>query len=157
MRPEVFRRFSHGVLIERLDLGAVGTDSFGDPEAQIPGDEVFGLLQVDVETLGLPAATEVRDVPEALRREQTDDRAIPLNERIRRHRLAVNEELRVAEELRDVRPRLIGDAGQPARDREERFVRRGVLFVDVELTIVSQQDEVGEGTADIDSDAVSHD
>ena len=107
-------------------------------------------------TLGLPAPAQIHDVPEPLGAQQANDRTVALDQGIGRHGLAMNQKFRLTQQFCDRGSCFLGHAGETPRNRQQRLVRSRIFFVDVEPAVVAQQDHIGEGAADIDTDSMPH-
>ena len=143
---------AHLRLVERNDDRAVGTDPFGDSRAAAPGGEKDRRLGVHEEVVHaralLPA--DLQHVLEALGHQETDARALLLEDRVGGDGRAVHEALDVPRRLAaQLQHRL--DSGQDSGD--EILLRRGHLRGPDPVPPAA--DHVGEGAPDVDANPES--
>ena len=144
-REQLARRRRHRVLVERRHHFPAGVHALGHLQAQLAGDE---RLEPSGEPIGLRpgAAAELQHVPEAAGGDQSGDRELAFQQRVGGGGGAVHQQV----QRRQVDPgllqciqhpeRLVGGGG---RDLGEAHVVR----------LPVQEQEVGEGAADVDRDA----
>jgi hypothetical protein len=142
------RRGGHGGLVESDEDPAFRVDALVDLEAQAPLDEGDEAALEAVRRRPRPAA-ELEDVAEALRRDQADARDLALEHGVGRRRRAVHDGIE--------RSRL--DLGRVERgeDPEGLVVDGGRHLGEADLAgRVVDEDEVGEGAADVDARDPAH-
>ena len=106
----------------------------------------------------LVAAADLDDVAEPLRGDHSGTGAVTVDERVRRQRRAVDDQLDAAEEVGQVRmPVAGGGLGDGLDEALGRSVGRGVGLELAQVPVVVHDQAVGEGAADVDGDAVHAD
>ena len=143
------------VRVERRELVAAGADPPADGQPQVARDERLGRREAIVVGVLAPAVAQRERVAEAGGREQSGARAAAREHGVGRHRRAVHDQVELRDEAarREVEPR--GELGQAGRDRARRVVRRAARLVH-EPHVVADEEEVREGSADVDADPIAH-
>jgi hypothetical protein len=136
-------------LVQGSHDAAIGGDALVDLEPQPPRHQRARLLPGEVVKVGRPHPADLQHVAEAARGDEAGDGPGLLEDRVRRHRGAVDD-------LHHVTRRRAGgpqQRGEAVHHREARVVRRGRDLADTQRAVGQTQDDVGEGAADIDADA----
>jgi len=148
---QLARQAFHEPHVQLAGDAAVGQRALGHVEAEIPGHQRLGQLELDVVKLEARLLADLDGVAKAGRRQQGGAGALALDDGVGDQRGAVDH-------LRRLRG---GDAGAAERVGEGGLHRaRGILgrgqgLGDRELAArLVDQDQVGEGAADVDADAV---
>ena len=144
-----------GILIERRDDLAVRRRyALCDDAAMAPLDERTGLprqVLLDREVERLLVARDVEDVAEALGGDQTDGGALVRQRNVGGDGRAVQEVV----DLRQLHAGLLAEAVDALDHAASRIVGRGRDLVDGDLAgFLVYEDQVGEGAADVYSDAL---
>ena len=144
---------AHVVERDRLDLAAVGADPPAHREAQIARHQHRRVGGAVVPRVLAQAAAGFEAVAEPGRRQQPDAPALALQQRVGRHRRAVQEERAVAEERREREPERFARLLQ-RRDRPRARILRHRRHLEHRRPPARVGDhEIGERAADIDADA----
>ncbi len=137
--------------LERPLDAAARIDPLVDDLAEIALDQRRGLLPGEVVELGHAERADLQHVAKALGRYQPDAGALVFEDGVGGHRRAVA----------DLLDHVAGEAGlleqlaQPLDDRLGIVADAGGDLLGVDGAVGAQQDDVGEGAADIDADAIS--
>jgi hypothetical protein len=142
-------RRHHALLVERDEDVALRVDPLADLEGEVARDVRRRVLEL-AKRLQLPTLAEQQDVGESLGGEERRPRGLSLDDRVRRARRAVGEDLGAGEELagrdaelrRERRERLL-DALEGAREVGRRLRK-------MEHPFLVGDDDVREGPARVD-------
>ncbi len=138
----------HGVVVERLDHAPLGVDPLVELEAVPPQAERLRLHPAHVVVILAIAALNERHVPEALGRHIGDNGALPLEDRVCRHRRA---DPQMAERVP------VGVILQPVEDRLHRIGGHGWHLPHPRLPgPIVMRDEIREGAPDIGTEHRGH-
>jgi len=147
-----FRCLAHAVEIERGDDLAVAVDALGDLQAAAAGDQGFGVLQEQVVNIVALLGAHFDDVAKSGGCDQAELRAAALDQRVGDQGGAVHD-------LADIRKLQAGrgdDLGQALQRADGRVLRGGEAFVQSDIRALGiEQNEVGEGAADVEADAIA--
>ena len=136
-------------LRQRMDHRAVGSNALRHFEPMAARHERFGLVPGEIEHVGHAYAPDFEHITEAARRDQTGPRARPLQDGVRSDSRAVQDFGNAAR-----RSLQLGEErGEPLDDAAARIIRRGRYLALVQDAVGRHDDDVGESTADIDSNA----
>jgi hypothetical protein len=153
LAPQDRDRADERILIERRLDPSVGAQPLDDAEAQPARHQRFGRRLAQIVAVVLQTFAHLDDVAMARGRQQAELRALALDQRVGRHRRAVDDALGIGEQGREIAAERLRQQAQPVHDPFGRIGRgRGGLGQDRPAALVDR-DEIGEGAADIDADA----
>ena len=151
VRKKPVERGVHARFVERLEDPAGMVDPLGDLHPVDPGRERLGFLPSEVVEAGHAKAPDLEDVAEAGGGDEAGPDAPLLEDRVRGDGRAVNDLLDLVAGNPDPRQRDLEALGDAAA-----VVVRGRRDLDGEgMAPRPQQDEIGEGATDVDSDAIA--
>lgn len=151
--PERLDGASDGIPIQRGDLRAMPVDPPRDADPQRARDEHRGHRRAMVPLAAPNAPADLQAVPKPLGRQQTDRRALLLQQHIGCNRRAVDEQRALAEKSFDPHAQSIGSLGEDVTHAETLVIGNRRDLEDADVAILPRQHHVGERTADIDPDA----
>src|SRR5712671_147754 len=140
--------------IERDFDPAVGAHPLADSEPQPARHQLFGRRHAQIVTVVLQPLAHLDDVAMALGRQQAEAGALVFEKGVGRDRRAVDDAVGLVKQRGAVEPEPVRQKPQSVEHAERRVVRgRGHLRQCGNAGRVDR-DEIGEGAADIDADAV---
>ena len=140
--------------VERRLDAAVGAHALAHPEAQMPRRQLLGRRQAKVVAVVLQPLAHLDDVAVALGGQQAEPRALVLQQRVGRHRGAVDDALGLGEQRGAAVPEPGGERGQPVEHADRRVVRGRRHLGQRRPAGRVDRDEIGKRAADIDADAI---
>ncbi len=141
--------------IERHDDVALRVDPLPDLRRQPPRHVRRRVGLVEVERVELAALAPHEDVREALGHEQRRSRRAPLEDRVRRARRPVDQEVGGAEQRRDVGAERLGRARERGLEPVDHALPRRQRLAERERPGLVGDDDVRERAADVAGDAVA--
>ncbi len=142
--------FGVGTLQRAIDT-TVGIDAFIDDLTQVALDQRRRLHPTEVVEPRHAQRANLEDVAKALGGDQSDARALVLEDRIRCDRGAVADLF----DCLAIEPRLGEQLGQPVDDRARVVVDAGRDLLRMDRTVGAEQHDVGKRSADVDADRVA--
>ncbi len=141
---------AHPFLVERHEHVAVAGHAFGDVEAQIPRHQRVGHLQIQIVIVVTNLGRHLQRVAEARRGQQGDARALALDQRVGDERGRVDGDVDIGPADRGVGQQ----RGHALLHATRGIVRRGQALAQGHRAGFVHQNEIGEGAADIEAEAM---
>ena len=142
---------SHGVRIERLEHRPVAAHPLRDLAAVAARGQRLWKRQEEIVDVVALLRPHLQDVPEAASRQQPEPRAVALDDGVGHEGGAVHDVADVLEFYSGRRQQI----AHPRKRTDRGILRRRQALVQVQPALLAvHQDEVGEGTADVEADAI---
>ena len=145
-------------LVEWRADAAVAHHPFADRDPQVPGHQHRRrrVAKVVAVTVFLVAVADLERVLVSCRAEEADLGAPELDQGVEGDRGAVDDHVAVGEQPGDGAAEVGRDEVDAGSDRSRRVPRRRRRLEQLDLAVRSDHDQVGEGAAGVDADAVAH-
>ena len=146
--PKELGSGKHGLFGQGTDNGTVGRHPLIGLQAQATADQGLRFVPVKVEHVGGPDTPDLQDVPKSPCRQKAGDGAGPLQYAVRAYGGAVDHRVHHA----GMQVVFGQDLDQPLDHRSRRILGRRGDLLQVETTVPTADNDIGERAADIDTD-----